>query len=70
MKIYNEDGYIIREKKYIIQFNNPLIDGYDWYISAARGEFGQSIGIKRKDNKKTVNEVMSLNYIRLKKELY
>ena len=70
MKVYNEDGYVIREKQYIIQFNNPLIDGYDWYISTARGEFGQAIGIKRKDNKKTINEVMSLNYIRLKKRLY
>lgn len=70
MKIYTKDGYIIREKKYIIQFNNPLIDGYDWYISTARSEFGQSIGIKRKDNKKTISEVMSLNYIRLKKGLY
>lgn len=70
MKIYTKDGYIIRENKYIIQFNSPLIDGYDWYISTARGEFGQSIGIKRKDNKKTISEVMSLNYIRLKKGLY
>lgn len=70
MKIYTKYGYIIREKKYIIQFNNPLIDGYDWYISASKGEFGQAIGIKRKDNKKTITEVTSLNYIRLKKGLY
>ena len=70
MKVYTKYGYVIREKKYIIQFNSPLIDGYDWYISAARGEFGQAIGIKRKDNKKTITEVMSLNYIRLKKGLY
>lgn len=70
MKIYTKYGYIIREKKYIIQFNNPLIDGYDWYISTAKGEFCQAIGIKRKDGKKTITEVMSLNYIRLKKGLY
>lgn len=70
MKIYTKYGYIIKEKQYIIQFNSPLIDGYDWYISTARCEFGQAIGIKRKDNKKTINEIMSLNYIRLKKGLY
>ena len=40
MKVYTKDGNVIREKQYIIQFNSPLIDGYDWYISAARGEIG------------------------------
>lgn len=70
MKVYTKYGYIVREKNYIIQFNNPLIDGYDWYISTNKCEFGQAIGIKRKDNKKTITEVTSLNYIRLKKGLY
>ena len=70
MKIYTKDGYIVKEKQYIIQFNSPLIDGYDWYISTSKCEFGQAIGIKRKDNNKTITEIMSLNYIRLKKGLY
>lgn len=69
-KIYNEKGFIIKYRKFIIIFNQEMVNGYDWFISSAAYEKGSAIGIKRNDGGKSITCVDSLNAARNKLNLY
>lgn len=69
-KIYNEKGFIIKYRKFIIIFNQEMVNGYDWLISSAAHEKGSAIGIKRNDGGRSVTCVDSLNAARKKLNLY
>lgn len=69
-KIYTKNGYVIRYTNFMLIFNEDLESGYDWYISSAAHEKNHAIGIKRKDNNKSVTCVDNLNVIRRKYQLY
>lgn len=69
-KIYNEKGFIIKYRKFIIIFNQEMGNGYDWFISSAAYERGNAIGIKRNDGGRSVTCVDSLNVVRNKLNLY
>lgn len=69
-KIYTKNGYVIKYTNFMLVFNEGLESGYDWYISKSAHEKNDAIGIKRKDNNKSVTCVDSLNVIRRKYQLY
>lgn len=69
-KIYTKNGYVIKYTNFMLVFNEDLKSGYDWYISKSTYENKHAIGIKRKDNNKSVTCVNSLNAIRRKYNLY
>lgn len=69
-KLYYNNGYKIIYKKFVYVFNQELEAGYDWYVSSSSTERGEAIGIKRKDNKKTMQTVKDLNTIRNQFKLY
>lgn len=69
-KTYNDNGYVIKYEKFIIAFNQPLKDGYDYFISSASHERNHFIGIKRKDKGRSVTTVDSLNSVIRRYKLY
>ena len=69
-KIYTKNGYVIKYTNFMLIFNEDLKSGYDWYISSAAHEKNHAIGIKRKDNIKSITCVDNLNVIRRKYQLY
>lgn len=69
-KIYNEKGFTIKYRKFIIIFNQEMVNGYDWFISSAAHEKGNAIGIKRNDGGRSITCVESLNAVRNKLSLY
>lgn len=69
-KIYTKSGYKIIYKDFIVQFNCELVNGYDWYVSKKSIEDGEAIGIKRKDNQKSVTLIKCLDEFRNQKKLY
>lgn len=69
-KIYNEKGFIIKYRKFIIIFNQEMEHGYDWFISSTAHEKGSAIGIKRNDGGRSITCVDSLNAVRNKLSLY
>ena len=69
-KIYNKKGFTIKYRKFIIIFNQEMVNGYDWFISSAAHEKGNAIGIKRNDGGRSITCVESLNAVRNKLSLY